>query len=54
MKVKILKTFVNKNGISILKGRIIDVSEETANELKANGIIEASEKVEKPKKIARK
>lgn len=33
MKVEILKTFVNENGTSILKGRKIDVTKEEAERL---------------------
>lgn len=44
MKVTIKKTFVDENGFSILKGRVIDVDEKYASKLEAEGIIEASEK----------
>lgn len=49
MKVEILKTFVNENGTSFLKGRKIDVTEAEATVLEANGIISLT-KADKPSK----
>ena len=48
MKVTINKTFVNENGISYLKGRVLDVTSEVAEKLATDGVIEVAK--EKPKK----
>lgn len=48
MKVTINKTFVDENGISVLKGRLLEVTPERAKELEAKGVIGVAE--EKPKK----
>lgn len=45
MKVTVVKTFVNENGTSILKGRKIEVSEAVASKLEAEGLIETMKPV---------
>jgi len=52
MKVTIKKTFVDENSISFLKGRVLDVTEDVANKLASNGIIDVIE--EKPTKRTKK
>lgn len=49
MKVTINKTFVNENGTSFLKGRVLDVAPAVADKLAADGVIEVAKKA-KPKK----
>ena len=50
MKVTINKTFVNENGTSFLKGRVLDVTSEFAEKLATDGVIEVPEKKATKKK----
>jgi len=50
MKVEIIKTFVNKNGTSILKGRVLDVTKEEAEILEENGLISLKKEAKPSKK----
>lgn len=49
MRVTVIKTFCNEDGISILKGRKIDIDEELVPELEAKGIIESVKPVTEKK-----
>lgn len=51
MKVTIKKTFTNEDGTSFLKGRVLDVTEDVANKLALDGIIDV---IEKPAKKVKK
>lgn len=54
MKVTIKKTFVDENGTSFLKGRVLDVTDDVAKKLSLNGIIDVIESEEKPTKKSKK
>lgn len=54
MKVTVVKTYINENGTSILKGRKIEVDEKAAEILEADGIIESSKPVTDKKKSIKK
>lgn len=54
MKVTIKKTFVDENGTSFLKGRVLDVTDDVAKKLSSNGIIDVIESEEKPAKRIKK
>lgn len=54
MKVTIKKTFVDENGTSFLKGRVLDVTDDVAKKLSLNGIIDVIESEEKPAKRVKK
>lgn len=54
MKVTIKKTFVDENGTSFLKGRVLDVTDDVAKKLSLNGIIDVIESEEKPAKRIKK